>query len=191
MNNLIQTDEHGFIRRAKFTPSIPDGDWIVIGQDAIPLAESEFLYRYVDGAVVLTDIPRRATFKGQEWDPALGNWVDARTLQDHKDLKWIEIKNVRDAVEFGQMVYGGNTYDIDDLSQRRIQGAVQLAGLDGALTMDWTLADNSSVTLTAADIIGLGVALGVHVNAAHVQARTRRASIEAATTVAEVNAIVW
>lgn len=40
-------------------------------------------------------------------------------------------------------------------------------------------------------MIAAGQALGVHVGAQHATARTLRAAIEAATTVAEVEAVEW
>jgi hypothetical protein len=98
-------------------------------------------------------------------------------------------------VEFGPFVCGGQTFDGDSESQRRIQGAAQLATLAQAtgqpFSIDWTLADNTQATLTATEMIGVGVALGQHVNGAHGIARALRAQIDAATTPEELEAIQW
>ena len=108
---------------------------------------------------------------------------------------WSRIKSARESVEFGPFVWGGQTFDGDSESQRRIQGAAQLATLAQAtgqpFSIDWTLADNTQATLTATEMIGVGVALGQHVNGAHGIARTLRTQIDAATTPEELEAIQW
>jgi hypothetical protein len=58
-------------------------------------------------------------------------------------------------------------------------------------SIDWTLADNTVRTLSGADMIAVGQALGQHVAACHIKARALREQINAATTVAEVEAVVW
>lgn len=118
-------------------------------------------------------------------------WIDPRTLQDHKDAKWAEIKASRQASEYAGFTWDTSTFDSDSISQSRIQGAVQLAGMDAAFTIDWTLATNEVRTLSGADMTAVGVALGQHVAAQHAKARALRAQIEAASTAAQVAAVVW
>jgi hypothetical protein len=126
------------------------------------------------------------------WDMATKTWVDARPLPALKAAKWRAIKAARDAAEFGTFACDGNTFDSDLASQSRIQGAVQLAKLLGpAFTIDWTLADNSVVTLDAAEMQAVGLALAQHVQTVHAAGRTLRAQIEAATTKADLDAIEW
>ena len=113
------------------------------------------------------------------------------SLENLKLRKWRVMKLARDAEEFGGLVFQGNTYDTDALSQQRIQGASQLATLDAITEIDWTTADNTTVTLTKADVINLGVTLGAHITTAHERGRIVRQQIEAATTEAELEAITW
>lgn len=108
-----------------------------------------------------------------------------------KSEKWWLIKADRDSEEFGTFVWNDHTFDCDEVSQRRIQGAVQLAALDDTTVMDWTLADNSVQTFSATELEQIGQALAAHVNACHVKARGLRAQIDAATTEAELGAVVW
>lgn len=108
-----------------------------------------------------------------------------------KSEKWWLIKADRDSEEFGTFVWNDHTFDCDEVSQRRIQGAVQLAALDNTTVMDWTLADNSVQTFTATELEQIGQALAAHVNACHVKARGLRAQIDAATTEAELGTISW
>lgn len=108
-----------------------------------------------------------------------------------KNAKWSEIKYQRERAEFGTFVWNDFTFDCNEVSQRRIQGAVQLAALDTNVVMDWTLSDNSSQTFNATELQQIGQALGAHVNACHVKARGLRAAIDAATTETELDAINW
>ena len=125
------------------------------------------------------------------FDYALKQWVDPRTLDQIKAAKWELIKAARDAAEFGSFVWDGSEFDADALSQQRIIGAAQLAEINPAFEIDWTLADNSVRTLNAAQMKSVGTALGAHVNAQHVKARGLRTQIENATTRAEVEAVTW
>ena len=118
-----------------------------------------------------------------------GLWSIDLTLA--KSLKWDEIKAAREAQEFGTFDWGGYTFQCDEVSQRRIQGAVQLATMDSSMTLDWTLADNSVQTFSAADFLAIGQALAAHVNSGHVRSRQLRLDIDSATTEAEISAITW
>jgi hypothetical protein len=113
-------------------------------------------------------------------------WVDPRSLQDLKDARWAEVRRERDRAEFGGFSWDGSRFDSDALSQQRITGAVTLAMMNSAFLISWTLADNTVRTLTAADMIAVGVALGQHVNACQERARVLRREIDGAETVGDV-----
>jgi hypothetical protein len=126
------------------------------------------------------------------WDNTSMAWQDLRTLADVKADQWRSIKDARDAAQYGGFAWDGSTFDSDAVSQGRIQGAVQLAGAIGStFAIDWTLADNTVRTLSAADMLNVGIALGQHVQAQFTKARTLRAQIDAATTAEAVAAIAW
>ncbi len=111
-------------------------------------------------------------------------WIDPRTLDEIKDQKWAQIKQQRNAMEFGGFVYNGNTYDSDQVSQGRIMGAAS-AGVDQV----WTLADNTTVELTAQQLKELYIALQSHIANAHERGRVARQAIYEATTAEQVEAI--
>ena len=119
----------------------------------------------------------------------------AGTLLDAQLRRWAAIKACRAAVEFGPLTWDGSTFDADSLSQFRILGevvnAMRALTASESFSIVWTLADDSERTLSAADMLALGQALGAQVDSAHATARALRAAIDAATTVAEVEAIVW
>jgi hypothetical protein len=113
------------------------------------------------------------------------------SLEIAQTIKWVQIKQDRDAEEFGTFEWGGYAFQCDEVSQRRIQGAVQLAAIDASMSLDWTLADNSVQTFTAADYVQIGQALANHVSGCHERGRILRQQIESATTETELEAIVW
>lgn len=117
------------------------------------------------------------------------------TLNDLKSTKWLEIKQARNQAEFGGFTWDGSAFDSDPTSQSRIQGASQLATLAlmnaQPFSIDWTLADNSTRTLTAEDMLAVCTTMGIHSNTQHSLGRTKRQEIELATTPEEVTSINW
>lgn len=111
-------------------------------------------------------------------------WVDNRTLEDAKAQKWEEIKSQRDQIEFGGFEFDGNIYDSDQVSQGRIMGAAG-AGIDQV----WTLADNTTVELSASQLQQLYAALQAHIASVHERGRIARQLLFDAKTKEEVEAI--
>ena len=111
-------------------------------------------------------------------------WIDPRSLDDIKAQKWEEIKSQRDQLEFGGFEFDGNTYDSDQVSQGRIMGAAS-AGID----QTWTLADNTTVELSASQLQQLYVALQAHIASVHERGRIARQLIFDAETKEEVEGV--
>ena len=111
-------------------------------------------------------------------------WIDPRSLDEIKAQKWSEIKSQRDRLEFGGFEFGGNIYDSDQVSQGRIMGAAA-AGVD----QTWTLANNTTVELTALQLQQLYAALQTHIAGAHERGRIARLLIFEAETQDQVEAI--
>lgn len=112
-------------------------------------------------------------------------------LTEARSIAWDRIKRDRSAEEFGTFVWNDHTFDCDEVSQRRIQGAVQLAAFDTNTVMDWTLADNTTQTFIASELNQIGQALSNHVKHCHDRGRILRQQIQAATTEEELEAIAW
>lgn len=113
------------------------------------------------------------------------NWEDSRNLSQLKEAKWTLLKRQRDIAEFGGFEFEGVVYDSDRVSQSRIMGAA-LAGVDQV----WTLADNSTVSLTSIKLLELYQALQAHVASVHERGRIARAAIETASTKDEIESIL-
>ena len=111
-------------------------------------------------------------------------WTDPRTLDEIKAQKWSEIKAMRNQLEFGGFEFEGNTYDSDQVSQGRIMGASS-SGVD----QTWTLADNTTVELSASQLQQLYAALQAHIASVHERGRIARQLIFDAETKEQVEEI--
>lgn len=99
----------------------------------------------------------------------------------------------RDRREEAGFPYRGQILDSTPRSVQRITAAA-LAALAALASgqpyiVEWTCADNSTLTLDAAGVIGIPVALAQHAAALHAHARSLKAAVEAAGSEAELVAI--
>lgn len=118
------------------------------------------------------------------FDYDLREWVDPRSIEEFKAQKWAEIKSQRDRIEFGGFEFEGDIYDSDQVSQGRIMGAA-VAGVDQV----WTLADNTTVDLSASQLQQLYAALQAHIASVHERGRIARQLIFDAETKEQVEAV--
>jgi hypothetical protein len=130
------------------------------------------------------------------WNAVTKQWVDARSLELARTQKWDEIKLARTAAIEASLVTPYGVLQHREEDQKNLDSAVLLVNNLVAMgnttaSVDWTMADNSVVTLTAAQLIQVGLLRGQRVQECHALARTKRSLIDAATTLAEVNAIQW
>ena len=119
-----------------------------------------------------------------EFDYTAKKWSDPRSLDQVKEEKWNKIKLQRNQLEFGGFEFDGNIYDSDQVSQGRIMGAAG-AGIDQV----WTLADNTTVELSASQLQQLYAALQAHIASVHERGRIPRQLLFDAKTKEEVEAI--
>ena len=108
------------------------------------------------------------------------------TLEEVKATKRAEINRIRDEKEMETL----NNYDIDVKSAIRIL-FVQNKLMRTGGTIDWTMADNTEENVDATDMNAIVDAVVEQSNNVHNIANYLKAQIELATTVEEVNAIVW
>ena len=129
------------------------------------------------------------------WDNELEQWVDPRTLQDFKTAQWAKVKQARALAESAGFTYDGSVFDSDAQSQARINGAVTLALIakqaNQPYTITWTLKDGTLRTLSADEMIAVGLALGTHVQTGFNKGQQLQQQINAATTKEEIEAITW
>ena len=122
-------------------------------------------------------------------------WEDQRDVEKAKDDKWKEIKKIRsDKLEEPfDTPYG--KFDGDNKAQKNITDAIlmlrSLVSAGQPATINFTLYDNSVVTLSSDDMTTVGLYLGYRTQAVYDRARDLRDQITACTSVSEVNAIEW
>ena len=115
---------------------------------------------------------------------------DVELLADAKTAKIAELKAERDAREVESITYNGNIYDYDDKARERINAAIIALDVHGAdASIDWTTATNADVKVTANDLRMVIASVAQRSNALHVAYREAKDKVEAATTVAEVEAV--
>ena len=111
-------------------------------------------------------------------------------IENVKQRKILMLKRQRDTAEVEPIEYNGNLYDYDEKARDRINAAIIALSLQGeGATIDWTTADNQDVKVTANDLRCVIAMVAQRSNALHVAYRAAKDKVEAATTVAEVEAV--
>ena len=119
-----------------------------------------------------------------------GTWIIP--LDVLKRRKWEDIKACRDMARFLGCPTEFGLIDADPESQRKVSGGVNMAMLLGEVfSVSWTMYDNSVVTLNAAQMNAIGIAVGMFEAQLHGTGQALRAQIDAATTAEEVEAVEW
>ncbi len=108
------------------------------------------------------------------------------TLAEAKANKRAEINRIRDGKEMEPI----NNYDVDIKSAIRIL-FVQNKLLRNGGTIDWTMADNTEENVDSTDMNAIVDAIVEQSNNVHNIANYLKERVDAATTIEEVNAIVW
>lgn len=135
---------------------------------------------YQDGWV---DMPFQPS-SNHIFDYNLKEWVDPRNIEQVREQKWSEVKSLRDQLEFGGFEFEGNIFDSDQVSQARIMGAAS-----AQIDQIWTLANNKTVELTAAQLGQLYQALQAHIANIHERGRIVRQLIYESTSIEQVELI--
>lgn len=137
--------------------------------------------------IVIPDRPSLA----HEWDWSSKAWVVS--LAFAKVLKWEAVKSWRDSRVFAAFTWNGWTFDADERSRARISEAgleaLMIAAQGEFQSYDWVLADNTTATLSEQQMLLMSRALRTRTSQLHLAANARRQQIDAATTVAQVEAI--
>lgn len=103
------------------------------------------------------------------------------TLEQRKAKMHEAIRAKRWHVETGGIVVSGAPIRTDETSQAKITGAVSLFASDDSLTsIDWEAQPGEWVTIDAATMTAIGIAVGRHVQACFSHARTLSEAVEVA-----------
>jgi hypothetical protein len=118
-----------------------------------------------------------------------------KSLEVVKEEKRTFLNACRDKDESSGFIFNGKIYDSTERSVLRITTAALSAQLAIAtnqpFSLDWTTADNSTVTLSAQETASLPLYLALHGKALHEKCKTLKTQVEACNSVEEVESIVW
>lgn len=150
-------------------------------------------YRVSNGQPV--EFPEKPSERYQ-WDWTTQAWADPRTLAQAKVEKNDEINRARAAANSSTFSYGGKTISVDALSRSDIDGANGIISLTGALPGGWPGAwkavDNTYVLIPdIATWTAFYAAMVTQGTANFAYSQQLKATLAAATTIAEVDAITW
>ncbi len=156
---------------------------------------------YLNKGALTAYTPAQAASKATQpsypsrWSDALLGWEDLRSVFRSRDAQWGRIKTLRNAALTAPLPTAYGEFDADPSSQKNITDSVllaqTLAALGQPVEIDFTRADNTTVTLSAAQMIEVGLALGQRTQQVYATARALRAAIDAATTISEIESIAW
>ena len=160
----------------------PSGNWNIPARcvEIEPPAEKEgFKIKYVDGAW---------TYEEEKKEPE----PEKPAFEELKQQKIQELKWERDRKEVEPIEYNGHTYDYDDKARDRINAAIIALEAQGEkANIAWTLADNTSVVVTANDLRMVIANVAIRSNQLHVKYRELKEKVLACKSNAEVEKIVW
>ena len=191
MKYLITDPQGAVIRVSETIPTDEElGGFLVYHEisdedAAIVEASQEPLY-YIDGS--FTDFYGYIqNAKHQKYLSSL----DQNDLEKSKKLSRDYYAEKRYDYEVSGTSVGGLAVRTERFTVDRIYQARVLAKEDAAFTTDWKLGDGTFVTLDAATIIVIGDAVTVHLKDAFSKEKVANQSIDAATTIAELESIIW
>lgn len=117
------------------------------------------------------------------------------TLTEIKNIMWNHIKGIRDVEESRPFLYMDHYLDLDSSAMTRLNTAINAARTallnNMPFTVNWTCYDGSVLTMAAADLVNLPLALAVRTDSLHQKARRLKALIDSADTAEEVKNITW
>lgn len=139
------------------------------------------------------EVARRPSIDHHYFD---GLWVYvAPPIGPIKDKARADIITKRNAAITGGFTYLGKTIDSDRDSVMAITGAAvaALAAKSAGLpySVEWTCADDSTLTLDADGVLGMSVALAMFADAQHTKARPLKDAIKAAKDSDEIGKVTW
>lgn len=112
------------------------------------------------------------------------------SLAEVKSAKLAQIERDRDTQRYANVSAWGRNWQADQTSQDLLNGAINLAGHGVPLPAVWRDADNADMPVTTlSDLVTIAYAMAAATQTAYATSWARKAAVEAATTVAGVEAV--
>lgn len=148
----------------------------------IGMEEEGGTHYIADGAVVPVPVQPSAD---HVWNPNTHVWE--ASIADAKVRLMQMLKRVRDTLINDTFTWNGHVFDCDQVSQTRILGLFTTAiSAPSVFPIDWRLADNSWVSLSVTDAMGVWTALQSNMKARFIQFAVHEATVGALTTLEQV-----
>ncbi|MDR1008003.1 MAG: DUF4376 domain-containing protein [Campylobacteraceae bacterium] len=164
----------------------------ILGQ--VSLLEADVDYIKQEGYVKINSMADLPDTDSELWDIVDGKLIVKTTpeipLEELKAQKKAEINAKKEAAEHADITYLNNVYQADADSQNKLTSAVLLCQAAGLTTYDWWTADNKRVTLSVAEIVGLGVTIAQRSSALVAKGREKKDAIDKANKAA-LEKIKW
>lgn len=167
-----------------------------LGYLLIIQSESDDEMPVPEGYIVLGTRPPPSPGEGFSYHVVTDQWIYTRSIDDLKKDKRVEINLAREKANKSSFTYLGKEISCDSLSRSDIDAvSSELALTDSFPTGwpgGWKCMDNTYVPITdKATWIAFLQAMTTQGTANFLHAQTKKAEIEAATTIAEVEAVAW
>jgi hypothetical protein len=156
--------------------------------DAATVEASDDRYFIVDGTLLtqqaLRDQKQQERYEAQITE--FGADIDGAKafVRDHFASKRYDFEV--DGIDVNGLAVRTDRFTVERIYQARF-----LAKEDASFTTDWKLGDGTFLTIDATAIIGISDAVTAHLKGAFTREKTANTSIDAATTLAELQAITW
>lgn len=111
-------------------------------------------------------------------------------MELERNRKLETLKYYRNIEEQRTIPYRGKEFDFDETSIVRLL-LLELALRNTDNEVEWTCADDSAVMINHGDVVNLARLAVQRANALHQKHRVLRDRVRAATTLAEIESIVW
>ena len=145
--------------------------------------EGDAYYSLEGGAWVVRPPRPGATFI---WNRGLQAWEDTRTLLQRQDAQWEVIKQAEREADAAPFTMDGHVFQAGPNSRKVLAEAaieaLMLVVTGGTTTFEWTLANDSRIALTEAQVLALARGIGARGREVHDKAQLLRAQIYASTT---------
>ena len=159
------------------------------------LTPSTGILRYPDQVVIPVSEGNMDYYQYLQWLDKGNTPIPCHSFVELQTQKWEEFKQLRDNYKSLGFISNKNIYDSDDESISYINSAVLIATIPKSVSqpfsIDWTLKNNTTVSLDADQMIQVGMDCMTYAQGIFNQGISYRTQINAATTQEELDAIKW
>lgn len=192
MRGIIHDAATGEIVTVLTAPDVDFRAYLKPGQSWLELEGDEYsdvapFSHYIQNGAIVEYPPKPSAW--HTFDFTKKRWV--ATLADARHAKWLELKERRQSALVAPFSFNGMTFDADMPSQSNISNAVLVARFSPDVTWQWTMADNSVAEVDATTMIAVGEGLAARTKNIYEHSQSLRVQIDSATTVEEIDAIIW